>query len=134
MLELNPTGGFGHYGLGLALLAQDRPAVALAEMEQELDSSMRLTGMSLALNRLGRKSEADAALAVAEEKYGDGSAYQIALTYADCNDADRAFAWLERAYRQHDDGLSLVKNDPLLKNIKHDPRYKDFLRKMKLPE
>jgi serine/threonine protein kinase/tetratricopeptide (TPR) repeat protein len=134
MLELNPTGGFGHYGLGLMLLAQGQPAAALAEMEQELESSMRLTGMSLALNRLGRKSEADAVLAVAEEKYGHGCAYQIALTYADCNDADRAFAWLERAYRQHDDGLSFVKDNPLLKNIKHDPRYKDFLRKMKLSE
>jgi hypothetical protein len=27
-----------------------------------------------------------------------------------------------------------IKGDPLLKNLEPDPRYKTFLRKMKLPE
>ena len=41
---------------------------------------------------------------------------------------------MERAYRQHGTCLYSIKFDPLLKKIEADPRYKAFLRKMKLPE
>jgi len=45
----------------------------------------------------------------------------------------QSFEWLERAYKQRDGGLANVKGDPLLRNIEHDPRYRPFLQKMKLP-
>ena len=47
---------------------------------------------------------------------------------------DKAFDWLERAYRQRDGGLSDIKTDPPLANLRDDPRYNAFLRKMNLPE
>ncbi len=40
--------------------------------------------------------------------------------------------WLERAYAQRDPGLAYITGDLPLKNIESDPRYKTFLRKMKL--
>jgi adenylate cyclase len=49
-------------------------------------------------------------------------------------EADEAFRWIERAYRQRDPGLYMIKVDPLLKNIEAEPRYNAFLRKMNLPE
>jgi len=42
--------------------------------------------------------------------------------------------WLERAYKFRDEDLYSIKDDPLLKNLESDPRYKAFLRKMNLPE
>jgi hypothetical protein len=42
--------------------------------------------------------------------------------------------WLDRAYIQKDVELYWIKGDPLLKNLENDPRYKVFLRKMKLTE
>jgi hypothetical protein len=45
-----------------------------------------------------------------------------------------AFAWLDRAYRQHDGTLPVIKQDPCVKNFEPDPRYKALLRKLKLPE
>jgi len=42
------------------------------------------------------------------------AAYQVALIYAARDDADRAFQWLERAYRQRDAacrGLQLPSTD-----------------------
>jgi serine/threonine protein kinase/TolB-like protein len=134
-LEIASTGQkSAHYNLGLVLLAEDQTVAALAEMEREVSPKVRQQGLALALDRLGRKSEADAALAIAEDKYGADEAYRIALVYANRKDLDRAFAWLDRAYRQHDPALNFVKGDPLLKNLESDPRYKAFLRKMKLPE
>lgn len=47
-------------------------------------------------------------------------------------DADAAFIWLERAYKQRDPGLTYLKGDPLLKNLECDPRYIAFLKKMHL--
>jgi tetratricopeptide (TPR) repeat protein len=61
------------------------------------------------------------------------SAFQIAEIYAFRNEADKAFEWLERAYKQRDGGLAQIKCDPLLRNIQKDPRYRLFLQKMKLP-
>jgi hypothetical protein len=61
------------------------------------------------------------------------SAFQIAEIYADRGETDKAFEWLERAYKQRDGGLAQIKGDPLLRNIESDPRYRAFLQKMKLP-
>jgi hypothetical protein len=58
---------------------------------------------------------------------------QVAEIYAYRGDRDKAFEWLDRAYRQRDGGLSGMKGDPLLLNLEHDPRWTAFLNKMKLP-
>jgi hypothetical protein len=42
--------------------------------------------------------------------------------------------WLDRAYAQKDEDLYIIKGNPLLGNVAHDPRYAAFLRKMNLPE
>jgi serine/threonine-protein kinase len=59
-------------------------------------------------------------------------AYQIAEVYAWRGQKDQAFQWLERAYAQHDGGLTEVKIDPVLASLRTDPRYQAFLVKMKL--
>jgi len=58
----------------------------------------------------------------------------IAPIHAFRGENDLAFAWLDRAYRQRDMLCWWVKGDPMLKSLGADPRYKAFLRKMKLPE
>ena len=60
--------------------------------------------------------------------------YQIAAVHAFRDEADLAFEWLERAYAQRDSGVSGIKGDPLMRGLAGDPRYKAFLRKLKLPE
>ena len=104
------------------------------EMEQETDDRYRDVGRALALDALGRRSEADRALAVAEAKYAGVVAYPIAALYANRNELDRAFVWLGRACEVHDGWMIWFPWDPLLKNLRGDPRYKALLRKMNLPE
>jgi hypothetical protein len=41
---------------------------------------------------------------------------------------------LERAYRQGDGGLAETKIDPLLDNLRADPRYAALLRKLHLAD
>jgi TolB-like protein/Flp pilus assembly protein TadD len=131
-LALQPTLGSVHYRLGLVDLAQGNPSAALTEMQQEPDRDFHAAGMPLALDALGRKSDADRALAEAEKTAAGGASYQIALIHAARKDTDGAFAWLDRAYRQRDAGMLWIKADPLLKSLRPDPRFQELLRKMHL--
>ena len=103
-------------------------------MQQETDEVWRLLGLPLAFHALGRRSESDAALAALKGKYAEGGAYQIAEVHAFRGEADLAFEWLERAYAQRDGGVAEIKGDRLMRGLVGDPRYKAFLRKLKLPE
>jgi Flp pilus assembly protein TadD len=104
-------------------------------VRREPHEAWRRQGLPLALDALGRKADADRALAIAEKDGPNGWAYQLGVTYAHRNSSDAAFAWLERAYQQHDPGLvTYLVGDPLLKDIRTDPRYKALLHKLRLPE
>jgi tetratricopeptide (TPR) repeat protein len=133
-LELNPEVPQAHLELGLDHLAQSQPQRALAEMELEPELGWRLTGLALSYQALERSNEADNALAELISKYESTMAYQIAEIYAYRNQVDRSFEWLERAYAQHDGGLTDVIADPRMENLRHDPRYPVFLKKMHLVE
>jgi tetratricopeptide (TPR) repeat protein len=133
-LEVSPTGDSLHYKLGLVLLSRKDAQGALAEMEREPHTGWREQGLPLALDALGRAADADRAIAIAEKAAAQGWGYQVALIYAHRNDSASAFAWLDRAYEQHDPGLAIfVEGDPLLQSLRADPRYKALLRKMNLP-
>jgi hypothetical protein len=133
-LELYPTATSSHFQCGVLQLARGEPQAALAEFERESSVPFRDVGVALALDALGRRSDADRAIAIAEKNDANGMAYQIAYVYAMRKDSDRAFYWLERAYQQHDGGLADVKIDPMFRKLGSDPRYKALLRKVRLPE
>ena len=102
-------------------------------MQKELEPFWRGQGLALAYYAAGKRKEADATLTDVIKEYQDGAAYQIAQIYAYRGEADQAFEWLDKAYKQRDGGLAYLKGDPLLRNIEKDPRYRAFLQKMKLP-
>jgi predicted Zn-dependent protease len=133
-LELEPDGVAFHQLLGLALLLQGKTDAALQEMQEETEEIWRLSALPLAFQALGRRGESDAALATFKSKHAGEMAYQIAEVHAFRGEVDLAFEWLERASAQRDGGLSDIKGDRLLRELVGDPRYKAFLRKLKLPE
>ena len=132
-LELNPQKEHDHALQGEILLAQGRPEQALTEIEQEPSKFWRHMEEALANKALNRQGDSDKALNAVIATDQNGGALQIAEVYAYRGEPDKAFAWLDRAYRQRDGGLTLVKVDPLLKNLRRDPRYAELLMKMHLP-
>lgn len=133
-VELAPGNPYVHAGLGMAMVARGAAEAGLAEIERETDQATREFTLAWAYQRLGRKADADAALAHLEATQAATQAYGIASQYALRGDVDEVFAWLDRAYRQRDLSLSEIKTDPDMNNIRGDPRYKALLRKMDLPE
>ena len=57
----------------------------------------------------------------------------VAQAYAQRNDKEEAFAWMQRAYDAHDDRLMYLKINPLLEKIRADPRHAALVKKMGLP-
>jgi TolB-like protein/Flp pilus assembly protein TadD len=133
-IEVMPTFPYRYGGLGSVLLLGGKPEAALAEFQREPDESFRRWGHAMAYFALGRKSEADAALAEMERMDLDGRASIVAEVYAYRGEIDRAFALLERGYRQREIGLLGANNDLYLKNLHRDKRWKAFLSKLRLPE
>jgi hypothetical protein len=112
---------------------QGRPQDALPEIELVRFDFIRAFLYPIAYYALGRKKESDVALSELITKHHADSAYQIAEVYAFRNQPDEAFEWLERAYAQRDGGLIGTKVEPLLKNLRGDPRFAAFLKKLNLP-
>jgi TolB-like protein/tetratricopeptide (TPR) repeat protein len=133
-VELSPTGVSEAVRLGEVLVRRGEAQAGLAEIEREPAARLRDASLAWAFQYLGRKAEADAALAHIESSYADVAAYDIATLYAMRGERDRAFSWLERAYQQHDYNLSYILAEPDLASLHQDPRWKPFLRKMNLPE
>jgi len=56
-------------------------------------------------------------------------AYTIAKVYSVLGEKDKAFEWLERAYKAHDYWMVWLKTDLPLDNLRSDPRFKEYLKK-----
>ena len=62
------------------------------------------------------------------------SPFLPAVVYAGLNDKDKAFYWLERAYQDRSNWLTLIKVGRRLKNLRDDPRFKQLMDKIGKPE
>ena len=65
-------------------------------------------------------------------KHSYVSSYSIADAYARLGDKDQAFAWLERAYTEHDSGLVSLGVDPIFSGMRNDPRFESLLKRLNL--
>jgi hypothetical protein len=74
------------------------------------------------------------ALALLNAKYGRELPFLVAEAHAWRGENDLAFAWLDRAYAARDSYVCDIKLSSAFQRLAGDPRYKAFLRKMKLPE
>jgi tetratricopeptide (TPR) repeat protein len=132
-LDLNPEDTYAHVILGEILIAEGKPQQALAEIEKEPLGWGKLTFRALAYHALGREQDSSAALAALIATDDTHAAYQIAQVYAYRGESEKSFAWLERAYKQRDTGLPTIKTDPLFGTLRHDRRYTELLKGMRLP-
>jgi TolB-like protein/DNA-binding winged helix-turn-helix (wHTH) protein/lipoprotein NlpI len=133
-LLLDPGRVFAHAYLGRIALASGDAASALVEFDHEPDERSRLAGTGIGVFAQGRKADSDIPLRVLEQRYAESNPADIAMVYAYRGEKDKAFAWLERAYLERDPACVLVKAEPLFEHLRTDPRYEQFVRRMKFPE
>ena len=82
---------------------------------------------------LGECKAAGASLAELITNGRDQLVYQIAQVYAVRSDTEKAFEWLQISWDNHDIRALSLLTDPLLRDLRDDPRYKTLLAKLGLP-
>jgi tetratricopeptide (TPR) repeat protein len=132
-LELLPDYTSGYFVLGKILLAEGRVQEAHNEMLKDSIEGAKLQGLAMTYHMLGRHTESDSALQRAIKDCAGTLTFETALAYSVRGERDLAFDWLDRAYLQKSPSLYKIKGEPLFDNLKSDPRYAAFLKKMNLP-
>ncbi len=132
-LEINPTQQMIHAVLGVVVMRQGRLKEAAVLIQRETDDVLRSWGLAQLHWAQGNQPESDAALLHMEEAYGEIIASGIAQIHAYRGDVDKAFAWLDRAYRQREDGLTVMVQDWHFQDLRGDPRWVELWRRLGLP-
>jgi len=140
-LELDPNFALAHLFLGQAYEVKRMHAEAIEAFESAVRDSqggaVHLGALGHAYAVSGRRAEALRVLNELKEqsKRRFVPSYEIAVIYAGLGDMDQAFAWLERAFRDRDSSwLVDVRVDPRFDLLHSEPRFRDLLRRMKLPD
>ena len=108
---------------------------ALAVFEQERafagDTPTTRAKQAHVLASCGNAEEARAVLSdlVANRDRQWVTAYEIAVVNALLGERDAAFSWLARAEEEHSVGLTYLRVDPRLDNLRPDPRFAELLRR-----
>ena len=84
----------------------------------------------------GRADDALDMLEVAEEMSTSQyvAPYWMGVLSIGLGEKDRALAWLERAFREHDGSMVFLKVDPVFDGIRSDPKFIGLLHRMNLDQ
>jgi pentatricopeptide repeat protein len=140
VLALRADDAYALWVLGFALIANHNPEDAIPELEKGVSISNRspaLVGLLInAYAQAGRRREALRLLAELkrrkETSYVPTAAF--VLSYLGLGDYDKAFGWLEQAYKEQSNILQLLKVFPFFDPIRTDPRFIDLLHRVGLDQ
>ena len=137
-LAMNPTAEETHRLLGLVYLQQgmyDDAATAFKEaLGHSEHDALAFAGLGHVAARRGREDEARAVL---EELHQRAKARYIspvaqAGLYVTLGEVDMAFEWLEKAYHDRRGWLAYLKIEPMLDDLRPDPRFQRLVERMRL--
>jgi Tfp pilus assembly protein PilF len=137
-LELGPDFAIAHARLAKVLYLQQRSADAATEAREAVrlsDNPYCAAILSYLCAKGGQPEEARRILgelaARSKEAYVPPSWF--AVVHAGLDERDRMFEWLETACQERDLHLLYALPDPLLADIRSDPRFADLVRRVGLP-
>ncbi len=139
VIELDPTFSNAHQYLGLSYLKLGRNAEAITKLEKAVELSNRasetLRYLGYVYGVTGKRAQAIAILKELDEKYAkkEANGRDVAGVYAGLGDKDKAFEWLEKDFQVKGE-LAPIRWQILFESLRDDPRFKDLLKRMGLPE
>ncbi|MBK9214171.1 MAG: tetratricopeptide repeat protein [Chloracidobacterium sp.] len=140
IIDRDPSIPGGHFAIAWSYLKSGRKQEAVAEFQKAVDLSGRnsayLATLGAAFAFSGRTADAQGLIKELEERYAKKQAYgkDLATIYAALGDKDKAFEWLEKDFVTHVGSLADVRWTAEFEPLRDDPRTKDLLRRMNLPE
>lgn len=138
-LEIDPTFLLAHIYLAEAYGGKQNYPTAITELRKALDISKENTWVLSDLARTyALASQKDKSQVILRDllsgaKGREDMTLEVAKIYAALGENDRAFTWLEKAYRNRAGGLILLNPVPDFQTLHHDPRFADLDRRIGLP-
>jgi eukaryotic-like serine/threonine-protein kinase len=127
-IEMDPRFYFAHWVLGTTLQSKGQLKEAVAEYTKAVElnddpSVLALLGQAYA--RAGQQDEAQKILVrlTEEAKSRYVQAYSFVLMYLALGDKERAIDEMERAYRERDANVAQIRTDPMLDDLRGNPRF-----------
>src|SRR6267142_2293261 len=140
IIELDPNFAPAYEYLALSYLKRGRNAEAIAAAEKAVALTNRagitLGDLGYVYAALGKRAEAIDKIRELEEKYTRKEAIgqYIAAVYVGLGDKDKAFEWLEKDFQARNGKLAEIRWQIQFEPLRDDPRYKDLLKRMGLPQ
>jgi eukaryotic-like serine/threonine-protein kinase len=139
-IDLDPNFAVAHDVLGGLLATKGMNREALAELEKAValsrGAAMPLASLGYVRARVGDRAEARRVLeqleAASKVRYTPALAF--AIVQFGLGDKDQAFASLERAYDERFNRLAYLRREPVWDGLRPDPRFKELVRRIGLPE
>lgn len=138
-LEMDPNFAEAHRCLADGYEHKEMYKEAVAELQNAIALSkgnlVLLSSLGYAYARAGRRDEALKILnqLKARSKQESVAADLFAYLYAGLGEKEQAFAWLEKAYDEHEVAVWGLRCGPELVSLRSDPRFHDLLRRMNIP-
>jgi TolB-like protein/Tfp pilus assembly protein PilF len=130
---------YAHWLLGLAYQMKGSLPDAIVEYERAKELSTdpyMITLLAQASAAAGNKAEALKYLAqlkdLSTKVYVPPN--QFAAVYTALGDREQAFAWLEKSFRDRGQEMTRLKVDHFLVPLRDDPRFKELVKRVGLPE
>ncbi len=140
-LEVDPHWGAAHNRLGWAYLGKGQHEAAIREFQKAMELSGiedpdLLLDLGFAYAVVGKKDEATRILAILKRQHERGlvPSGAIAVLYGALGERNQAFAWLEKAYEEHDPELTYIKVGPRFDPPRQDARFRQLVHRIGLPE
>ena len=139
VLTIDPNFAEAHRQLAEAFSEKGRFDEAVAEMNRRFDLIGRgddVPALKKAYSAFGWKGfwQKRLQFALDRSKHSYMSASGTAFIYAQLRDTPEALSWLERAYREHDMDLVYLRVDHTYDSLRSEPRFKELLKRMQLPQ
>ncbi len=138
VLAVQPHNATNLMFLGFELIANNRPAEAIPVLENAISlssGSPAATGVLIrAYAHAGRRNDAIRMLAdlTRRRKSGYIPAAAFVNAYLGLGDNERAFYWLEQAYKEQSNILQFMRTHPYFDPIRGDPRFVELVRRVGL--
>jgi serine/threonine-protein kinase len=136
ILEKDPGDQKALYMLSLVYLQKDMYQQAIESLQKiaAVNPLFAAAPLGYAYGKTGRRAEALGILKKLEEasKQNPVPPQEMAIIYVGLNDKEKAFELLEEAYRQRFAPLTNLTTEPLLNDLRSDPRFADLAHRMNL--
>jgi TolB-like protein/Tfp pilus assembly protein PilF len=136
--QLDPGYFMLHFIAGRAYMRLNEHAKAIAHLKQARTETGEMPLMDAALGLAyavsGEMAEtlklAEAFQSAAKKRYIPPT--YLGMLFAGLGDKDKAMAWLEKAFEERADGLTWLNVEPMLDEVRSDPRFESLIRRIGL--